>query len=191
MTFRELRSLIRSDLYRYAGEAGFGAFLKNITGTPGFKYSFWMRVCAGMVQHKLLRYSLFRLALLAWRHYMFKYGIEIPFTTRIGPWLYIGHFGGIVVSDYAVIGRNCNLSPGVVIGQSNRGEKKGYPVIGDSVYIGPGAKIIGGIMVGSQAAIGANCVVVDDVPENAVVAGVPGRVISHEGSRDYINHTDY
>jgi len=65
------------------------------------------------------------------------------------------------------------------------------PEIGDNVYIGPGAKIIGNIKIGNNAAIGANCVVTKDVPENGVVVGVPGRVISFEGSAGYINKTNY
>jgi serine O-acetyltransferase len=79
----------------------------------------------------------------------------------------------------------------VTLGQSNRGERRGSPVIGDNVFIGAGAKIFGMIKVGNNAAIGANCVVTKDVPENGVVVGVPGRIISMNGSRGYINRTDY
>jgi serine O-acetyltransferase len=64
-------------------------------------------------------------------------------------------------------------------------------VIGDNVYIGPGAKLFGAIVVGDNAAIGANCVVTRDVPENGVVVGVPGQVIPYEGSQGYINNTEY
>ncbi|MFC2064935.1 serine O-acetyltransferase [Chloroflexota bacterium] len=77
------------------------------------------------------------------------------------------------------------------MGKANRGEREGYPVIGDNVYIGPGAKIIGKVHVGNNVAIGANCVVTKDVPDNAVVAGVPGRVISMKGSEGYVENTDY
>ena len=77
------------------------------------------------------------------------------------------------------------------MGVANRGERKGYPTIGDNVYIGPGAKLVGKIIVGNNAAIGANCVVTKDVPENGVVVGVPGKVISMNGSVGYINRTDY
>jgi serine O-acetyltransferase len=65
------------------------------------------------------------------------------------------------------------------------------PVIGDNVYIGPGAKIIGRVNMGSGVAIGANAVVTKDVPDNAVVVGVPAKVISYNGSKGYINKTDY
>lgn len=80
-----------------------------------------------------------------------------------------------MVNHRVRIGRNCNISHGVTLGQANRGRRTGVPVIGDGVYIGPGAKVVGAVTVGDNVAIGANCVVVDDVPDNAVVAGVPGR----------------
>jgi serine O-acetyltransferase len=64
-------------------------------------------------------------------------------------------------------------------------------VLGDSVYIGPGAKIVGAVRIGDRVAIGANCVVTKDVPDDSVVVGVPGTVISQEGSAGYINRIDY
>jgi len=92
---------------------------------------------------------------------------------------------------YAEIDGYCNRSHQVTIGVSRRGARAGVPRIGDNVYIGPGAKLFGAIVVGDNAAIGANCVVTRDVPENGVVVGVPGRVISYEGSQGYINNTEY
>ena len=124
-------------------------------------------------------------------HFEIKYGISISYRTQIGSGLYIGHFGGIVVNPNLVIGRNCNISHQVTLGVANRGERKGCPVIGDNVYIGPGAKVIGRVSVGNNAAIGANCVVTKDVPENGVVVGVPGKVISMDGSTGYIHNTGY
>jgi serine O-acetyltransferase len=122
---------------------------------------------------------------------MYKYGINIPPYTKIGSGLYIGHFGCITVSPNVIIGKNCNVSPGIAIGQVNRGIRKGWPVIGDNVYIGPGAKIIGNVTIGNNVAIGANCVVTRDIPDNAVVVGIPGKVISYKGSEGYINNIDY
>jgi len=118
-----------------------------------------------------------------------KYGISIPHSTPIGPGLLIGHFGGIVVNEHASIGRNCNLSHGVTIGQKNRGKFQGYPRIGDSVYVGPGAVIIGSVCVGSNVAIGASAVVVNHVEDSAVVVGNPAHVVSMKGSQDYVNWT--
>jgi len=138
-----------------------------------------------------LKVTLYPIVRLLYGHYTFKYGISISPTTPIGSGLYIAHFGGIVVNTDASIGKNCNLSHGITIAQTNRGKRKGVPVIGDNVYIGPGAKIIGRITVGNNVAIGANCVVTRDVPDNAVVVGIPARIISYAGSEGYVNRTDY
>ena len=112
------------------------------------------------------------------------WGIELPRSATIGPGFYIGHFGGIVISSGAIFGKNCNISHGVTIGLSGKGEKRGIPVVGDDVYIAPGAKIFGKIKIGSNAKIGANAVVYKDIPENAVVVLDPGfSIISMAGNR--------
>jgi serine O-acetyltransferase len=125
--------------------------------------------------------------MLYW-HLTYKYGIWVDFNADIGPGFYIGHFGGIFISEEVKIGRNCNISQGIVIGKRNRGEKKGCPVLGDKVYVGAGAKIIGKIKIGNNVAIGVNSVVVDDIPDNSVVVGIPGKVISSKGSEDYVDN---
>lgn len=94
----------------------------------------------------------------------------------IGEGLYIGHIGGVIISQHAVIGKNCDISHRVTIGVSAMG-RQGAPVIGDDVYIGTGATLIGKIKVGDGAKIAANTLVIDDVPEGATVIGVPGRII--------------
>ena len=114
------------------------------------------------------------------------YGIQIPSATRIGKGFYIGHYGTIIVNAKAIIGDNVNISQGVTIGQANRGQHKGVPVIGNEVYIGPGAKIVGKVVIGNNVAIGANAVVTNDVPDNACVAGVPARIINMKGAEGYV-----
>lgn len=112
------------------------------------------------------------------------WGIEVPRTAQIGPGLYIGHFGGITVSGKARIGRRCSLSQGITIGRGGSGSRGGVPVIGDDVYIAPGARIFGAIRIGDNVQIGANAVVYKDIPDNAVVALDPGfRIISYRGNR--------
>ena len=138
-----------------------------------------------------LRYTTYPVALWMLQRQRYRLGIAIPHVTQIGSGFYIGHFGGIVIHEDCKIGKNCNISQGVTIGQANCGERAGCPVIGDNVYIGPGAKIFGAITIGSDVAIGANCVVTKDVPDHAVVVGVPGRVVSDAGSAGYVNRTDY
>ena len=190
MTLSQFLFLVRSDLHRYHGRRSMGLFAHDFFRNAGFKYSFLMRISAYLKERRLL-WPLFIVARFFGHRYTFKYGIEIPYTMRIGSGLFIGHFGGIVVSGFAVIGNNCNISHGVTLGQGNRGPRRGYPVIGHHVYIGPGAKVIGKVHVGDNVAIGANCVVTCDIPDGAVVVGVPGRVISYLGSEGYVEHTDY
>lgn len=114
----------------------------------------------------------------------FLWGIELPRAAKIGPGLRISHFGGVIVSPFAVIGRNCGIGNGVTIGLAGEGENCGAPVIGDDVYIAAGAKVFGKIRVGNNVKIGANAVIHRDVPDNAVCALDPGfRIISFKGNR--------
>lgn len=191
MTFREYRFLVFSDLYRITGNANKGLLFRYLFHGESYRYNFWMRTCAYAKGKPLLRYTLYPFARLVFGHLVYKLGISIPATTRIGSGFYIGHFGGIVVSQKATIGKNCNISQGVTIGRTNRGKNQGYPVLGDNIYIGPGAVIAGAVRIGNNVAIGANCVVTMDIPDNSVVVGVPGRIISQDGSAGYVNRTDY
>ncbi|MGB4259078.1 MAG: serine acetyltransferase, partial [Phycisphaerae bacterium] len=191
MTFRQVCYLIRSDLHRYHGRTNWRLLARELLFGVGFKYSFWMRVTAWLSHQSAAWFPIYLIARLFHRRYIYKFGISIPFPTVVGPGFYIGHFGGIHVNSGVRIGRNCNISQDVTIGQASRGERRGVPNIGDNVYIGPGAKIFGGIRIGDHVAIGANCVVTRDVPDHAVVVGVPGRVVNFNGSEGYINRTDY
>ena len=114
-------------------------------------------------------------------------GIEIAHNAEIGKGLFIGHLGGVIIVNSSVIGKNASFHEGVTIGGGGRDEKHGSPIIGDNVYFGAGAKVIGKITVGNNVMIGANAVVVKDVPDNAVVAGVPAKVISYEASIDFVH----
>lgn len=113
-------------------------------------------------------------------------GISISFSVKIGKGLYIDHFGGIFIHKGVRMGDYCNISQGVSIGLGGRGDCMGVPTIGDRVYIGPHAVILGKINVGNNVAIGANAVVTESIAENAVVGGVPARVINFESSSDFI-----
>jgi serine O-acetyltransferase len=102
-------------------------------------------------------------------------GIELPCEVRVGRNFVIDHFGGIVISGFARFGDNCRIRTGVVVGLAHVDEPCA-PVFGNNVDIGTGAKVLGPITVGDNVLIGANAVVVRDVPSNSVVTGVPGRV---------------
>lgn len=191
MTFKRYKYLVLSDLYRYTGKISWKLFLKNLILGEGFKFSFWMRTCHYMSQHPIWKYSFYTFARLLFRRYTYRLGISIPLVTQIDSGFFIGHFGGIVITEHAIIGKNLNISHGVTLGRANRGKNKGYPIIGNNVYIGPGAKITGRVNIGNNVAIGANCVVTKNIPDNAVVVGIPGKIISNEGSIGYVNRVDY
>ena len=115
-------------------------------------------------------------------------GIHIRPDIDIGPGFYIGHFGCIFLGGNTKIGKFFNISQECTIGYAGRGEKRGLPELGDYVHMAAGAKILGKIKVEDHAAIGANAVVTKDVPKNAVVAGVPARIISYNSSKDFIEY---
>jgi serine O-acetyltransferase len=110
-------------------------------------------------------------------------GIEIHPAARIGRGLFIDHGMGIVIGETAEIGNNVNLLQGVTLGGTSTRREKRHPTLCDNVTVGSGAKIIGAITVGENSRVGAGSVVVRDVPPNAVVVGVPGRVTSKDGQR--------
>lgn len=107
-------------------------------------------------------------------------GIELPCEVEIGRNFTIDHFGGIVVSGYAKFGDNCRIRNGVVVGLQ-RVSDPGAPVVGDNVDIGTGAKLLGHIRIGSNVLIGANAVVITDVPDDSIAVGVPA-VIKPRGT---------
>lgn len=106
----------------------------------------------------------------------YKLGFYIPINV-FGAGLYIPHFGSIVVNPNSRVGKNCILHANVVIGH-HEGKT---PTIGDNVFIGPGAKIFGGIYIADNVWIGANAVVTKDIFEtNAVVGGIPAKIIGYK-----------
>jgi serine O-acetyltransferase len=115
-------------------------------------------------------------------------GIEISPHATIGKGIFIGHTGGLVIAANSVVGDYPSFHQWVTIGGAGRGDKYGVPTIANNVYFGAGSQVIGKVDVGNSVMIGANSVVVKDIPDEAVVAGVPGKVISYEGSMDFIHH---
>jgi len=103
-------------------------------------------------------------------------GIELPCETTLGHRFRIDHFGGIIISGDAVFGDDCVIRNGVTVGLKNTG-LRGAPVIGNRVDIGAGAKLLGSIKIGDDVSIGANAVVLVDVPSNSIAVGIPARVL--------------
>lgn len=143
-----------------------------------YKYIYYMRKAeytknvilknTPIIGKPLLVYYHYKIRKLSW-----KLGFQIPENT-CGPGLNIYAYGFIIVNPRAKIGKNCTIYPGVVIGGK---VENGYPIIGDNVFIGASAKILGGISIGDNAYIAPNAVVVKDVPANHVVGGVPSKTI--------------
>ncbi len=191
MSWQRCRSLMASDLWRYNARLGAREFWLQLIVTPGFRYTVLLRLYGWARTQRWCSCGVRQLLVVLLHHYSIRYGIDISRDVSIGSGLYIGHFGGIFVNQQVVIGNNCNLSHGVTLGQVNRGPRAGCPTIGNNVYIGPGAKVIGRITVGDDAAIGANAVVVNDVAPHTTVVGIPARPVSDIGSDGYVNRTDY
>ena len=103
-------------------------------------------------------------------------GVEIHPAATIGRGLFIDHGAGVVIGETAVIGDNVTLFQGVTLGGTGKERGKRHPTIGNNVVVGAGAKILGNITVGHHSMVGANAVVIRDVPEDSTVVGVPGRI---------------
>lgn len=174
-TVRVLLERLRADLRRQS----------EIDGGPGdllFCQGSWATVVyrIGQFIYERPRPAHFLPAKLAYRlaNKMIEVttGISIPASVKIGPGLYIGHFGEIIIHSDAVIGQRFSIGQGVTIGTKGQGGG-GVPVIGDDVYLGVGSKVLGDISVGDNVSVGANAVVVKDVPPDSIAVGVPARVL--------------
>lgn len=117
-----------------------------------------------------------------------KYGIESSTSAKIGRGLYLGHPYNITVAGEAELGNNVNLHKGCTIGRENRGKRVGAPKIGNNVYIGINAVVVGNIRVGNDVLIAPNSYVNFDIPDHSIVIGNPAVVHIKEGAtKDYVN----
>lgn len=123
-----------------------------------------------------------------YHHLSVKLGFTIPYNV-CGPGLAIVHYGTIIISNNTIIGKNCRIHAEINIGTSGGSTKA--PQLGDNVYIGPGAKLVGDITIGNDVCIGANAVVVKDVEDGITVGGVPAKKISnHDSTRHLVKATE-
>ena len=172
------------DLARYRAHYD-GGLLKPLLLEQALWALLQYRMASGVYRSSLpgaIKAPLLLLAVLGHKAAELLVGISLPYRAELLPGLYIGHFGPVLVNDEARIGTGCNLSQGVTIGVSGRGRNRGAPVIGDHVFIGPGAVVSGPITVGDAAVVGATSFVGKDVAAGTTVIGVPARRASEGGS---------
>jgi serine O-acetyltransferase len=188
--YSALLQTLRADLYRYRGKADMRSFLSAYLHEPGFRFTYYLRKVAFYSRGKrswgIFGYVYNRILL---NHYRFRYGFEISPATSIGRGLFLGHFGGVVISPFAILGANINIAQGVTIGAASRGKHAGTPTLEDRVWVGANAIIVGKVTIGREALIAPGAYVNFDVPPNAVVLGNPGKVVSDTGSAGYVNQT--
>ncbi|UTX47630.1 serine O-acetyltransferase [Chryseobacterium sp. MA9] len=177
-------SIIQKDFYRESGKwlSTFQIWKKCIN--PNLHFVYILRKAQKHQKNPLL--NIFWRIIL--RHYQIKYGFQIYPETQIGEGFYLGHWGSLVINPKTVIGKNCNIAQGVTIGQQNRGKNEGSPIIGDEVWIGTNAVIVGAVTIGNNVLIVPNSYVNFDVPPNSVVIGNPAKIIpTPNATMDYIN----
>ena len=178
MHFSTFRSLIICDHNRLNPVKG--GIIRHLIFHPSFKVVFWFRLTSYLQSSSNLffKYFLSKFSYLILKHYELVTGIQLPVGTKIDGGLVFPHLSAIVIHGNASIGKNCTILQGVTIG----GDEKGtVPHIGDNVVLTCGAKVIGGVTIGNNVLVGAGAVVTSDIPDNAVVVGVPGKVINYNG----------
>lgn len=161
----------RGDYFRMTGNAlGFDFhFLKNMISRHNVRYMFWLR------KHLASRGRFSRFMM---HRYSRRFGLEFSPNVTIGKGCFLGHPYNITIGDGAVIGDNLNIHKGATIGVENRGRRMGAPTIGNCVYIGVNATVVGKITIGDDVMICPGAFVNFDVPSHSVVLGNPG-VIHH------------
>lgn len=145
------------------------------------------------IAHRLHRVGLKLLARLLSHFSRWVTGIEIHPGAEIGPGFFVDHGMGVVVGETAEIGEDVTLFQGVTLGGTGKTPRKRHPTLEDNVVVGAGAKILGAITIHEGSRIGAGSVVVQSVPANATVVGIPARVVKREGEKIpsvSLDHTD-
>ncbi len=151
----------------------------------GFHALTMHRVSHWLWCHKLKSLARFN-AMLA----RFFTGIEIHPAAKIGRRFFIDHGMGVVIGETAEVGDDVTIYHGVTLGGVSLKKEKRHPTIGNNVIIGAGAKVLGPFKVGDRVRIGANSVVLHEVPQDATVVGVPGRITGDSKRQDMFNHTE-
>lgn len=169
------KELYCSDMYRYEPSCARGYVRK---------FSYYFRKASTCGNKVIQLYYRFR-----FRSVCNKHGIEISWRTMIGKGFYICHPYNITINEKSILGSNINIHKGVTIGQENRGSRKGTPTIGNQVWIGVNATIVGNITIGDDVLVAPNTYVNCNVPSHSIVIGNPCRIIHRDNATDhYINN---
>ncbi len=169
-------SRFSEDLARYRSKGYSGKQLwldPAVWSIATYRFGHWLQVDRPTA---IVRMPLKIVSFLMTRFCMVFMEMDIDPQADIGGGFYIGHIGGVHINPAAVLGRNCDVAHRVTIGASAMG-RAGIPVLGDDVYVGTGAVLMGKIKVGNGAKIAANTLVMTNVPAGATVMGVPGRIV--------------
>ncbi|MBY6265765.1 serine acetyltransferase [Azospirillum sp. 412522] len=176
------RQTVSADATRYGGGSGLAAVLKLLAGNRMFRVTFTLRSCqAADRMGGPLRKPLLAACRLLHRWTQHSAAMDLPWETQVGPGLRILHGWGLVVNANARIGTNVTLFHGVTLGQKDdllpTGRVTHYPELGDGVWVGPHAVVIG-VSIGDECIVAASSVVTKPMPRRTVVAGNPGKAVA-------------
>lgn len=179
-------NLLSSDYKKYKKYGG--NLITILFFTQGFWAIFQYRIAHAVYKMRVpILKQFLQIICLIWQKVIeIVTGISIPASVEIGHSFYIGHFGGIILNAKTSIGNNCNLSQGVTIGVSGKGQNRGVPRIGNNVYIGANAVVAGNIVVGDNVLIAACSLLNTNADSNSIMLGVPAIKISDKSSEGYI-----
>jgi serine O-acetyltransferase len=178
---------IISDCYRYYGDITLKSRIKTHLVQASYRYTKLYRKANFHKRNgNKIRHLYYKIRLLK---SSYKYGYQINENATIGYGLYLGHRGTIIVNKDAVLGNNVNLQAGVTIGQENRGKRIGAPTIGNKVWIGGNAVVVGNITIGDNVLIAPNAYVNFDVPSDSIVIGNPAKIMHNaDATKGYIQN---
>lgn len=153
------------------------------TNMEVFLYSSFKAILHYRVAHKLYLRKHYFLARWVSQRAARKTGIEIHPGATIGKGLFIDHGSGVIIGETAELGDNITLYQGVTLGGTGKEQGKRHPTLRDNVMVSAGAKVLGSFTIGENSKIGAGSVVLQEVPPNCTVVGVPGRIVKMDGQK--------
>lgn len=186
MSIKLLKNQLKYDLKRVdtTSKVNTVSFFRYLITNHSFKVCFYFRLTQFLSKRSKWLFYLFQ---FLFKRIQVRYGIQLSYQTIIGKGIQFSHYNSIVINSDAIIGDFLTIFQGCTIG-SVRG--KGAPKIGNNCVFFAGSKILGNISIGNNVIVGANAVVVKDVPDNAVVGGIPAKILNFDGeqiSKLYIN----